>query len=65
MTNDRNSEVHLLGAFCHGMLVFGHLLGVAYNIQRRNRLDIIMHIGGVAYSMKAVRHHLKEAHCGT
>lgn len=54
------TEVHVYAAFVHGFLVFGHLLGIVHNVRRRNRVDIGMHAVALGYSLRSVRHHLRE-----
>lgn len=55
----KNPEVHLLASFVHGCLSGLHLLGVVYNIRRKNKFDIAAHVLGVAYSVHATAHHIK------
>lgn len=54
------SEIEPLAAFVHGSLASLHLLGLIYNIRRRNRLDIVAHGLGVLYDLRAMRHHLRK-----
>lgn len=53
-------EIHASAAFVHGMLVFGHALGIVYNVRRRNRWDAVAHMLGLAYSLRSARIHMKE-----
>jgi len=54
-------EIHILGIFVHGALSAFHLLGVVYNVRRRNYWDIAIHAAGIAYSARSTLHHAKEA----
>lgn len=54
-------EVHILAACVHGFLTFGHLLGVLYNVKRKNRVDVAIHTACIVYDARAVRHHYLEA----
>ena len=57
--NERK-ELQILAAFVHGWLAFGHLLGLAYNIKKGNRLDAILHSVVLAYDLSAVAKHARE-----
>ncbi len=59
--NSSDREVHLLAAFVHGALAALHTLGTIYNVRKDNRWQSAVHVGGVAFSLYAVRHHIKEA----
>lgn len=52
-------ETHVLAAGVHGALAALHLLGAAYNVQRRNRWQTWAHIAGVAFSVYATNHHCR------
>lgn len=56
-----DQEIHALACFVHGFLVFGHTLGVLYNVKRRNRWEVIAHGLGIAYSAHAAVHHARRA----
>lgn len=58
MSADR--DLHALALFVHGALVFGHVLGVAYGIVRRNKSDAVIHFAGVLFSVRCARHHLRQ-----
>lgn len=59
-------ELHVLGAFVHGVLTGLHALGIAYNVRRvqqgssRNWFDIAMHSGALLYSAHAAMHHVHD-----
>lgn len=50
-------EVHRYAAFIHGMLTALHIVGIVYNVRRRNRLDTVVHGAAMAYSLHATFHH--------
>lgn len=50
-------ELHLLACFCHGALSALHLLGLIYNLKRKNKIDVIVHAWALGYSMKSTRWH--------
>ena len=54
-----NSTLHIeaLSIFVHGMLAFGHFLGLAHNLRKRNKFDCAMHAGALAYDVWAVCQH--------
>lgn len=54
-------QMQVLGAFVHGWLSAFHLLGFAYNLQRGNRLDAIIHACGCAYDVHATIDHVLAA----
>jgi hypothetical protein len=57
-----NERDHLeeLGVFVHGMLASFHLLGVVYNMRKRNWSDTIIHGCGVIYDTVAVTKHMRR-----
>ena len=55
------NEQHVLAAWVHGWLSGLHLLGTVYNARRRNWVDVVAHSAALAYSVRAVIHHAKEA----
>lgn len=56
-------EVDILSVFVHGILAGLHLLGVAYNLRKRNGWDVLAHTGACAYDLWAVNKHLKGLNC--
>lgn len=58
-------ELHRMAAAVHGFLIFGHALGLAYNLRRcatgstRNRFDVAAHALGLGYSLRSALHHLR------
>ena len=57
------SEVHVLGAYVHGALTALHVLGLGYNVRRRNWTDVALHLAWVVYDARAMRHHWRQASC--
>lgn len=49
-----------LGVFVHGVLTFGHMLGLVYNMRRRNWFDVAAHGGALLYDAWAVNKHLDQ-----
>ena len=49
-----------LGVFVHGVLAGLHLIGIAYNLRKRNWVDVVAHTGAVAYDIWAVNKHLVQ-----
>lgn len=46
-----------LGVFVHGALCALHLLGLVYNLRRRNKVDTLVHGAAAAYDgWSAVKH---------
>lgn len=63
-------ELHRMAAVVHGFLVFGHALGLAYNVRRcadddgpiwhrRHLVDVAAHAFGLGYSLRASVHHVR------
>lgn len=61
MTPKSSTEVHVLAAFTHGVLVALHTLGVAYNARKGNRWQTWAHAAGIAFSVHSTVHHINEA----
>jgi hypothetical protein len=57
MANDR--QVEALGVFVHGVLTGLHLLGIVYNLRKRNWFDVAAHSSAAAYDTWAVSKHLR------
>ena len=53
-------EVHILASAVHGSLASLHLLGVIYNLRKKNWWDVLAHSLALAYSANAVKNHMKE-----
>ena len=53
-------NIHVFGAFVHGMLVFGHSLGVVYNLRRKNWIQAGIHTATMGYDLWAVNHHMNQ-----
>ena len=62
MTADRQDyrDLETLAVFVHGMLAALHLLGIAYNWRRRNRLDICCHALAGFYDLHAAHIHARR-----
>lgn len=58
MKGDR--QLQELGVFVHGILTGLHILGVVYNLRRRNYLDAAAHAGAAAYDAYAVSKHMRS-----
>lgn len=56
-------EIHAIASAVHGALVVLHGLGVLYNWKRKHWLNTAVHAYGVAFSLRATRHHMKEVSC--
>lgn len=55
-----HQQMHELGVFVHGLLAGLHLIGLGYNLQRRNWFDVAMHAAALVYDAHAVTTHLQE-----
>ncbi len=62
MDSNRKAEIHLaeLSAFVHGALAAFHVLGVIYNVKKRNRWDILAHTAAALYDINAMHSHLAD-----
>ena len=56
------NEVHELSTFVHGALVALHILGIVYNLRRKNWFDVAAHGAAGLYSLRATHHHAKLSH---
>lgn len=54
-------EMQILAAFVHGTLCSMHLLGLVYNLRRRNGFDSTVHALGVIYDSVSTYKHIKAA----
>lgn len=59
MTSERRQMAEL-SVFVHGALAALHLLGVAYNLRRRNWFDVAMHSTAAVYDTHAAFRHAAE-----
>lgn len=50
-----------LAAFVHGMLASLHLLGIVYNVRRKNWIDAGVHAAVCAYDTQAAFHHARKS----
>ena len=50
-------RLHETALFVHGCLAALHLVGVAYNARRKNRVDVLAHSLALIYSVRSVLHH--------
>lgn len=53
-------ELHIIASFVHGALVSLHLLGIFYNVRRKNWWEAVVHAGAGAFSLNAINEHQKE-----
>ena len=53
-------EIETLAVFVHGALAFGHLLGLVFNVRRRNGFDSLAHAAGVIYDTAAAVGHARR-----
>lgn len=49
-----------LGVFVHGVLAGLHLLGVVYNMRRRNWWDVTAHTAAAIYDTHAAMAHTRD-----
>ena len=49
-----------LGVFVHGVLAGLHLLGVVYNLRKRNYWDVVVHAIAVSYDTWSVSRHVHD-----
>ena len=52
-------QLQQLGVFVHGVLTGLHVLGMVYNLKRRNWFDVVAHGGAAVYDTWAVAKHLR------
>jgi hypothetical protein len=62
MILERNAELERLCVFTHGALCVLHLLGVVYNIRRKNYFDVTAHSVAFVYDLYAATNHMKGIH---
>jgi hypothetical protein len=55
----QDSRLDELSIFVHGTLAGLHLLGIVYNLKRRNHWDVLAHGCAAAYDLYAVGVHLR------
>jgi hypothetical protein len=58
MASRSDQQLQELGVFVHGALTFGHLLGIVYDIKRRNWFDVSAHMAAATYDIWATRKHI-------
>ena len=49
-----------LAAFVHGVLAAFHLLGIMYNVKKRNWWDVTAHTLAATYDIHAMHGHLED-----
>lgn len=54
-------ELQALACFVHGALSSLHVLGVLYNVRRRNWWDVAIHSTVAVYDFRAAIHHGRQA----
>lgn len=57
----RHQELEKLAMFVHGMLAGLHLLGVVYNVKRKNYLDVTAHAAAFIYDIHAASKHSRNS----
>lgn len=57
-------EVHTLACFVHGMAAALHIIGIVYNIRRRNWFDVAAHAFSVTYGIRSVHNHYVDVKRG-
>jgi hypothetical protein len=57
---DEHKEREILAAFVHGILAFGHALGVIHNHQKGNKKQTIIHASVFGYDLWSVWQHYKD-----
>lgn len=60
--NTQQREWEVIAAAVHGALLALHLLGLFYNLRRRNRADSIVHGLACIYDGACVVKHIRDAH---
>lgn len=53
-------QLQVLGVFVHGMLTFGHLLGIVFNARRKNWFDVSAHSAAMTYDVWAAMKHARR-----
>lgn len=53
-------DTELLAAFVHGALALGHLLGLIYNIRKKNWKSAGFHLSALTFDLWATFIHLKD-----
>jgi hypothetical protein len=49
-----------LGVFVHGVLASFHLLGLVYNVRRKNWPETVAHSAALTFDAYAVRKHIRQ-----
>lgn len=57
---DAERQLQALGCWVHGVLAGLHLLGVAYNLKRRNWVDVTAHSLAAGYDVWATTKHVRK-----
>lgn len=55
-----DAQLAELAAFVHGLLAGLHILGIAYNLKRRNHFDAVAHTAAAIFDIRAVWLHVNE-----
>ncbi len=53
-----STQMEELSIFVHGVLFSLHIIGVLYNLRRRNTFDVVAHTLAAAYDLDAALHHV-------
>ena len=65
MSTTSDLQMAELSCAVHGVLAALHLLGIAYNLKRGNRFDVLAHSLAVGYDTWALHKHLKDVRAFT
>lgn len=60
----KNREIAILATFVHGALAALHLLGVVYNVKRKNKWDVAAHTAAMFYDGYSTYKHVQEVRNG-
>lgn len=55
-----DKDTERLAVFVHGTLAALHLLGIVYNVRKKNWLDVAAHTAACAYDTHAALHHQRK-----
>lgn len=54
------AELESLAGFVHGSVAFGNVLGVLFNLRRRQWRWCALHVAGVVFHVIAARNHARD-----
>jgi hypothetical protein len=55
-------DLEVMAAMAHGGSAVLNLLGIAYNLRKRNGFDVLIHSAGLVYHLISVRKHARDVH---